>query len=143
MNQQKLKIIWLCHFTNEEIQAQIPLWKKRNEFASWISNMAKGFENSDEVELHIISPHEYLKHKISLTLRNIHYHFIPFGIPLWHRHWPRFFRYDILTDFRAFRSGVAKLAKKIRPDLINLIGAENAYYSSTVLDYHSRLYKPV
>jgi glycosyltransferase involved in cell wall biosynthesis len=135
MHQNKIKIVWICHFTNSEVQNKLPLWRGINEFAPWVTNLAKGFENNKDIELHIVSPHEYLKRSKNLNIRNIHYHFIPFGIPFWHRHWPGIFKLVIYPNYYFFRRKVKKTIKQIKPDLINLIGAENAYYSSSILDF--------
>lgn len=138
MSQDKLKVVWICHFTNAEMQSLLPLWKRKNEFASWIPNMIKGFENRKDIELYVVCPHEYLRKTKKLTLRNVHYCFIPYGIPFWHRHWPGFFRIDIHTNYFYFRRKVKKIIAAIDPDIINLIGAENAYYSSSILDFDSK-----
>ena len=138
MGQNILKVVWICHFTNAEIQSLLPLWKPKNEFASWIPNMLKGFERRSDIEIHIISPHEYLKRTTKLTLRNIEYYFIPYGIPFWHRHWPRFLRYDLYSNFYCFRRKIKHLMEGIQPDLINLIGTENINYSFSVLDYENK-----
>lgn len=137
-NANKIKIVWLCHFTNAEMQSHLPLWKSTNEFAPWIPNLVKGIEGCNDIELHVISPHNYLKRQTSFTQDNIHYHFIPYGIPLYHRNWPGIFSYDVYTDFATFRSKVKKLVSEIKPDLINLIGAENSYYSSSILDFKGK-----
>ncbi len=113
MSQEKLKVVWICHFTNAEIQTLLPLWKQKNEFASWIPNMLAGFENNKDIELHIISPHEYLKRTTKLSLRSINYCFIPFGIPFWHRHWPVFFRFDVFSKYYFFRKKVKCLDMRI------------------------------
>ena len=134
MEKQKIKIVWICHFTNAEIQKLLPLWKNINEFASWIPNTLKGFENNIHYEIHVISPHLYLKFNKSILLRNINYHFLTYGIPIWHRHWPSFLKLDIVTNFFYFRYMVRRKVNAINPDLINLIGAENAYYSSSVIN---------
>jgi len=134
----KLKILWICHFTNTEIQNKLPLWKKTNEFAPWIPNKIKGLEGRNDVELFVISPHEFLKKQTAFSSNNIHYYFIPYGIPLFHRHWPRFFRYEVYNEFSAFRKKVKEIVNEIKPDLINLIGAENAYYSSSILDFKDK-----
>lgn len=134
----KIKIVWLCHFTNGEIQSQLPLWKHFNEFASWIPNTLKGFEPLDNIELHVVSPHAYLKKATDLLIRNIHYHFIPYGIPFWRRPWPARFAFDIYTNYYCFRKRVKKTINCIQPDLINLIGTENAYYSSSILDFENK-----
>ena len=134
-----LKVVWICHFTNFEIQSLLPLWKNIDEFASWTPNTLKGFENRDDIEIHVICPHEYLKKSTQLLIHGIHYYFLPYGIPVWHRHWPALFRFDLFTDFWSFRKKARKIISGINPHLINLIGAENAYYSSVVLD----LYKTI
>lgn len=129
----KIKVIWICHFTNVDVQAKLPIWKTQNEFAPWIPNLIKGFESRDDIELHIVSPHDYLKKQTSYIQKGVHYHFIPYGIPFIHRHWPDIFLFDVFTNFKIFRKRVESLVEKIKPDLINLMGTENAYYSSSVL----------
>lgn len=134
----KIKIVWLCHFTNNNVQANLPLRKFKDEFAPWIPNLIKGFEERNDIELHIISPHDFLKRQTSYTQNNVIYHFIPYGIPVLNRHWPALFRYDIKTTFASFRKKVRLLVDKINPNLINLIGVENAYYSSSILDFKDK-----
>jgi len=134
MHQDKITVVWICHFTNEEIQSLLNVRKRENEFAPWIPSLLKGFENNNDVEIHVIAPHNNLRRKSKLYLRNIYYHFIPFGIPLLHRHWPSFLRVDVYTSFYLFRKKVKYIIKGIKPDLINLIGAENSYYGAAVLD---------
>src|SRR5664280_2912783 len=104
----KMKIVWLCHFSNAEVQTHLPLWKNIDEFAPWIPNMVKGFECKNDIELHVVSPHDYLKKQTGFTQNDIHYHFIPYGIPIYHRHWPGIFPYDVYTNFATFRSKVKK-----------------------------------
>lgn len=115
------------------MQSKLPLWKKINEFAPWIPNLVKGFECRDDVELFIISPHENLKRTTNFMLRGVQYYFIPFGIPYFHRRWPRFFMPDLYSNYYSFKSKVEKIINKINPKVINLHGTENAYYSSSIL----------
>jgi glycosyltransferase involved in cell wall biosynthesis len=135
---KKNRIVWICHFTNAEVQSILPVWKNRNEIAPWIPNLLKGFESIDDVEIHIISPHEFLKKATYFKLRNIHYHFIPFGIPIWRRHWPGKLRFDIWINFYFLRIRIKRIVNSVNPVLINLFGAENAYYSSSILDFNSK-----
>jgi glycosyltransferase involved in cell wall biosynthesis len=134
MSKKKIKVVWICHFTNKEIQSILPLWKKKNEFAPWIPNILKGFEKRDDVEIHVVSPHDYLKKNTRFCLRNINYHFLSYGIPIWHRHWPFFIQLDVLSGYYSFRKKVRRLVTKLNPDIINLMGAENSYYSSSILN---------
>lgn len=135
---KKTKLVWICSFTNAEIDSKLPVWKYTNEYAPWVINLLKGFEERKDLEIHVISPKEYLKKPTTLIINNIHYHFIPDGVPIWHRHWPEIFRFDVYSNFYFFRKKVKDTINKIHPDLISLIGAENAMYSSSILDLNNK-----
>ena len=135
MTPTKIKIVCICHFSNNEIQEILPLWKRVNEFAPYIPNMLKGFEDREDVDINVICPHGWLRRRTKIINREISYFFIPCGITFIHCSWQRFFNFDIYSNFYFFRRKVKKVINKIQPDIINLIGAENAYYSSVILDY--------
>lgn len=135
---KKIKIAWICYYCDPEIQSKLPLWKLRYEHASYIPTLLRGFEDKNDIEIHVISPQDYLKRSTHLIIRNIHYHFIPYGIPFLHRHWPAIFRFDVFSNFYFFRKKVRRTIKEIQPDIINLMGAENAAYSSSILDYRNK-----
>ncbi|MEJ5961272.1 glycosyltransferase family 4 protein [Pedobacter immunditicola] len=134
----KIKVVWLCHFSNESIQNRLPLWKKSEVYAAWITNTLEGFKNSNEFEIHVISPHQYLKRDYSFEEDGIFYHFYAIGMPIINRSWPAIFRFDLFCSFWANRRKIKKLVKTIQPDLINLHGAENSYYSSSALDFYEQ-----
>jgi glycosyltransferase involved in cell wall biosynthesis len=148
----KIKIVWICHFSNSEVRKRLPLstfwfinFLKRitgkgarfthKDFAPWITQLLSEFEKTNEVELHIISPHRGLnRFMYSFNLNDIHYHFFKPELPL---HFDRiaqkiFNRKN--TTFRLNRYFVKNFIKKIKPDVVNLFGAENPYYSITALD---------
>ncbi|MBU0460076.1 MAG: glycosyltransferase family 4 protein, partial [Nanoarchaeota archaeon] len=132
---KKLKIVWICHFSNEETRNKLPLSKRRQyfDFAPWISNLIKAFEKIENVDLHVISPHRGLQQFIyQYKHKGVSYYFFKPDLPLIHRI-PAFLPLDKWTSFIRNRLIVRSLIKKIKPDIINLHGAENAYYSSTVL----------
>lgn len=131
--QKRFKVVWICHFTNIEIQTKLPLWKKFNEFGSWIINAIAGFEKHDDIELHIVAPHIYLKRDTHFILRGINYHFLSFGFPIINRPWPSFFALDAICFYPFLTRKIQKTVKRINPDIINLQGAENAYYSQSIL----------
>jgi glycosyltransferase involved in cell wall biosynthesis len=97
--------------------------------------MLKSFENTSDVEIHIVSPHEFLKRTTEFSIRNINYCFIPYGIPLWHRHWPGFLRFDLYSNLFFLNRKIKKKIGLIHPDLVNLIGSENINYSQAVLTF--------
>lgn len=134
----KIKIVWICHFTNNEIQNKLPLWGKFNEFAPWIPNAITGFEKRDDVELHIVAPHIYLKRDTHFMHRGVNYHFLSFGFPILNRPWPSFLALDAKLGYPFLSRKIARVVIKINPDVVNLQGAENAYYSSSILKLKSK-----
>jgi len=131
----RIKVVWLCHFSNPEIQTLLKTRGKKAMSASWISNTASLFEGSTEVELHLVAPHEYIIKDREFELRGVHYHFFNPGIPLWGRHWPAKFRWDIISGYRKNIRAVKRFVERINPDLIHLQGAENPYYSVTAIQF--------
>ncbi|MDD2604604.1 MAG: glycosyltransferase family 4 protein [Desulfobacteraceae bacterium] len=144
-----MKILWICHFSNAEVRKKLSLsnytvsntlrktiGKKKTEdytdFAPWVTNMIKEFEQFENIELHIISPHRGLKrYKQSFTIKNIHYNFFKPDLPILNVSPDMFMK---KYKFRLNRYLVSGFVKKIQPDIVNLIGAENPYYSITALD---------
>lgn len=133
---EKLKIVWLCHFTNAEVQIQLKPYKKTQEIAPWISYLLPVFENNDAVELHVLAQHEYIRCYRSFQHKGIFYHFVPKGIPLIGRHWPRFFRFDLWTNYYFWKKKVAGIVKKINPHIIHLQGAENEFCAAILQFQH-------
>ena len=142
MVKNKIKVVWVCHLSNEEIRERLHfktffLKKKSfNDFAKWNTNAINEFKNYNDVELHIISPH------ISLTLDldefvmdGIHYHFFRseddhFIFKLKRK----IFKGEYLTPEYEYNTNVIiQLIKTIKPNLIHVIGAENPYYSKSAL----------
>lgn len=128
-----MKIAWLCHFSNDEVHQLLNPWRKVNEMAPWMTALARLFEDNERVEIHIISPHEYIRGYKHFEIRGLHYHFFNGHIPFWGRHWPGFFKFDYWTGFLFNRYKINKIVKQIKPDIVHLHGAENAYYSSAIL----------
>jgi glycosyltransferase involved in cell wall biosynthesis len=105
------------------------------DFAPWINNLIKEFEKFEEVELHIIAPHTGLKKKkFDFEMNGIHYHFFKSEDD-------NIFNFIInkldsnkIPKYIKNRKRTAEIVTSIKPDIVNLIGTENPYYSITVLD---------
>ena len=132
-----MKVCWICHFSNEGVRARLPLTRAGSrvaDFAPWITNLIQEFKSFDDVELHVIAPHWGLKtFTYEYVDQGVQYHFFKTEIPFLNRIWPSFFPLEAWTGYLWNRVRVRWFLRKIRPDLVNLMGAENAYYSSTVL----------
>lgn len=149
---KKLKAAWICHFSNKQVREELPLSKMRvkniinsllgkqihhdySDFAPWVTNLIKEFEKLDEVELHIVSPFSGMKgltHEFESN--GIFYHFFKPDLPILHTNLPGKFNWGGKPRFLLNRYFVKKFLKKINPDIVNLIGTENPYYSITSLD---------
>jgi glycosyltransferase involved in cell wall biosynthesis len=104
-----------------------------SDIAPWISILIQEFEKFEDVELHVISPQVGLKGFVSeFEIKGVFYHFYNPDISL--------FLSSLIKNVRLWLklqpgSFFAKrFIKKIKPDVLNLIGAENFYHSCVVLD---------
>ena len=146
----KIKIVWLCHFSNKNVRKRLPIknmkfWNyiqvllghqplKTNDFAPWVSNLILEFEKFENIELHIVAPHLLLKKKTEFSLNGIHYHFFPSDyIYPWNVFYNKLFP-NQKNKFKRNRKFIKNFILKINPDLVNLIGSESPYYSIGVLD---------
>lgn len=101
----------------------------------WNLNIIKSLGREREIELHVIAPHVGLrKNMFEFSDNNIAYHFYRPELPFPWVFLERFFYKKQYKEFPRTRKIVKRLIKKINPDIVNLIGAENPYYSITALD---------
>ncbi len=147
----KLKVAWICHFSNEEIRKRLPLsemklknWIKTllgkqinngySDFAPWVTNLIKEFGKFDDIELHVISPFLGLTHfTYEFRMNNVNYHFFSPAIPFLHIPYNRL-NIKGLPPFFINRQYIKSFLLQIKPDIVNLIGTENPYYSIAALD---------
>jgi len=129
----KIKVAIICHFSNSEIQAKLPLRRPGKEFAPWIVSTLRELRKREDLEIHVISPHTHLVRNTSISEGNIQYHFFATGIPLWHRNWPGILPVDYYTNFWFNSRKIKKIVRRISPDIVHLYGAENAYFASAFL----------
>lgn len=137
MDRMKLAII--CHFSTSQIREELELVDASHcsyrDFGLWNVNIIDGLKNRDDIELHVISPHRGMKRPTQeFSLENVSYHFFWKELP---RPWEQLEFYlcpQVKRHYSRNRRYVRRFIKNINPDLINLIGAENPYYSITALD---------
>lgn len=134
-----MKVVWICHFSNHEIQQLLGLKHNVREFAPWISELIKAFQNEGNIELHIVSPHRYIsKTVVKLESLGIKYYFFNPGIPKVIAKWPSFFPFDRWTNYFVNNKRIEKIVDLIKPDIIHLHGLENPYYSRSALKLSSK-----
>lgn len=151
MKNKKIKVVWICHFSDEEVRSQIrfsPLYYKRflylfkrehrykwQDFAVWNSNAIREFEKYDDIDLTVIFPHFGIKgKKQSFCVNGINY--ICFRSE--DDYFFHYLRNKLLRKFEKEyvqnRKLISSEIAKINPDIVHIIGAENPYYSIAALD---------
>lgn len=157
INMDRIKVVWLCHFSNSFVHDQLDLkkhWivgtvnkllnKKTttdvSDFAVWISNGIREVEKIDDIELHVISPYPYLSHKRQEFVSNgVYYHFFmdedkSLAKRIWYR-----IKQPSNKQYYNNRRIIIQLIESIKPSVVHLFGAENPYYSLGLLDVPSNI----
>ena len=146
----KIRVAMVCHFSNPQVRAHLPLDDRKLysivrkmllmptkgkgyvDIASWDTNTINYFKARNDIELHVISAHSGLKKRVvSYEDEGVNYNFVKCDVAnmlqrvipntkLWQRLNP------MVKD-------VQRLVNAINPDIVVLMGTENAYYSGTVL----------
>ena len=149
----KFKVAIITHFSNKETREKLPLDYKRKlylfvnrlfgrklsknsitygDISPWVTNTIHELEKRDDIELYVISAHTGMKKSLSdFKIRNVHYFFFNTDFTLFLK---RIIKNDDLwRKIEPNRRRVKKIIKTIQPDIINLIGADGAYFSTTIL----------
>ena len=152
MENKKIRLVWLCHFSNSFVHEKLEL--KYNpvikmirrlahksvsldvpEFANWITNGIREFEKIDEVELHVISPYPHLKAKLQEFEENgVYYHFFRSEDDT-----VSTFLYKQIFHPQRYlykRNGnmIQQIISRLQPQIVHLFGAENPDYAVGVLN---------
>lgn len=133
---KRMKVVLINHFSNAEVREKLDLYsRKYRDLGGWNNAIISNLRGRDDIELHVITPHLGMRHATQkFALDGVHYYFFRQDLP---RPWGRIencFWSQSKRDFPRNRKYVKQFISEIKPDLINLIGAENAYYSITALD---------
>lgn len=138
-NDQKinpLKVVWLCHFANNEMKSFFNT-PKLNEFAPWISILIKFFEERNLVDLHIVAPNVFTNADCNFEKKGIKYHFFKHvPIPFFNSYILKVYsilRIERFMNYSWIKFKISHLINNINPDIIHLHGAENPYYSAGIL----------
>ena len=147
---KQIKVAMICHFSNAEVREKLPLGKRRfyklirklfhlpkkndgyADIAPWDSNIIKCIKERNDIDLYVISAHGGMKkNTVVFDLDGIHYTFIR---PEMANFLKRIIPSNTLwRRMNPMTPNIIRRIEKIRPDLVMLVGAENAYYSSSVL----------
>lgn len=152
---KKLKVAYICHVSNSQIRDNLKLsnlffenllrkllGKKQiiyKDYSIWNSLCFKEMENINDIELHVITPHPGMRKTTQeFIINNIYYH-------CFQQHSERIEfllnrSKDLKQHYLINRRRILSFIDKIKPDIINIIGAEGAFYSLVALDIDTTKY---
>ena len=151
-----IKVAWVCSFSNEEMRAKLPFKNNRGltsvfwlmgrkgvrnrDSAVWNSNALEELGKIDDVEMHVICPVRDLAQQVfTLTENGIHYYFFREQ----NSNAIRFSLHQIFTRYtsryKKNRRYIKQFIDVIKPDIVHVTGAENPYYSLSLLDVPSNI----
>lgn len=152
---KKLKVAYICHVSNSQIRNNLKLsnlkfenlirkilGKKKvqyRDYSIWNTLCFKEMEKIENIELHAIIPHPGMKKRIQeFTINGIYYHCFT-------QHSDRIEfllnrSKDLKQHYLYNRKRISEFINKIKPDVINIIGAEGAFYSLSALDIDTKQY---
>lgn len=155
---QKVKVLWICHFSNENVRSRLNFStnkienflrnlfnkpkSKYSDFANWISSGIVEFEKfKDDVELHVVAPHYGMQQKTeNFVINGIYYWFFKPDDDAILKKGVKYFTQSVVSNYKRNRKIIRNIIGSLHPDIIHMYGAENPYYSISALDINIRKY---
>ena len=149
---KKIKVAWICRFSNQQVRSHLPIsrsWVERviqqvtnksniyhpADYDIWISNGIIEMESIEEIELHVISPCDYLSTSLIEFYENgIYYHFFVNEVTSLKNKFLRKCGVREDYDYRSNRKYILNIINSISPDIVHIIGADCIFYSLSALD---------
>lgn len=149
----KLKIVWICHLSNSQIRNKLKfskwtllsLYRKikgincNYDFARWNSNAIIEFQKFNDIELHIISPHNSIRGVQEFQIQNVNYHIFESEDDNFINKIKVHFSNQLKQSYEKNSKIINKLIHNIKPNIVHLIGAENPYYAESVLSLEKNI----
>lgn len=151
---RKIKIAFICYYSNEELRRilhqRIPWWEKYgrklmhisppklSDHGVWNENAIKEFEAYEDIEVSVILPQKFIsKKEVQFELRGIHYYVFRDEDSYFSSRVKRMFCRRKKKEYHQNREIIKSLLKEVTPDIVHVVGAENAFYSLSLLDVPS------
>ena len=146
-----MRIVLLCHLSSQEIRDRLSLrnnqvenWGRKRlhkkpiqyqDNAPWNLNILEELKKYRELDIHVVSPHPGLKTKVqAFSSDGITFHFFQCDSSFPLNYFRRKNEIRGAIPYKKNRKLAKRVIEEIKPDVLNLVGAENPYYASTVLD---------
>lgn len=131
---KKLKIVWLCHLANVELNHYFNI--EKNEIASWMTLFIDLCRAEYDWDIHIVAPNYYTNKNQVVKIGSVTYHLFKYYSGLI----PSRLSYLELAvrKEKNIETIVPKIINFINPDLIHVFGSENITYSRGILPLKNR-----
>lgn len=130
MKEKKLKVVWLCHFVNDELNDYFGI--QLDELSRWMDAFFSIVRGDRRLDIHVVAPNYWTNEDTEVRHGGITYHLYKF----------HFVNIRKLVSFELVFSRERFVQKKIQhvineiaPDVIHLFGSENIGYSCGILPY--------
>lgn len=126
---KKIKVVWLCHLTNEQLDNHFN--KEMNMCAYWMTQFIE-IVKYENIELHIVSPNYYNNRNTDFSIDGVNYHLYKYysGIG-----GTKSAIIECTLFSQILQKKVQRIISLIKPDIIHLFGAENITYSQGFLPF--------
>lgn len=146
----KIRVAMICHFSTPEVRSHLPLDNRKlytflrkllrmptkgtgyGDIASWDVSIIEEIKKHSDIEFHVISAHSGLKRPVvSYADDGVDYNFVNCDKATLLKR--LITNDDLWRRLNPMVKHVHRLVDEIKPDLVLMVGLENAYISSTVL----------
>lgn len=146
-----IRVAIVCTFSNqvirERVHYSIPWWEKLGkkiigktnnhaaDLAIWITNAIHEFEKrTNDVDLHVIAPASFIDEDTAFDLNGIHYFIFKDEQKTLLGRLIKVLKLRKNNQFLNNRRRIKTHLNSIQPQLVHMIGAENPWYSLSLLD---------
>lgn len=147
---EKIKVAIICHFSTAEVRERLPLDDRKlykflrkmllmpakgggyGDIAPWDKGIIEALRMRDDIELYVISAHSGLKRRVcKFEMNEVKYWFVRCDVATMLK--KLIPNSSLWLKLNPMIPAVRRIVDGIKPDIVNLQGNENSYYSSTVL----------
>lgn len=130
MNNNKYKVVWLCHFTNDYLNNYFGIEKK--ELSRWMDSFVNLVLGNNMFDIHVVAPNYWTNKDCIIERDNITYHLYKYR----HTGIARLGVFEqLFTKERYIKKKTKEIIDSINPNVIHLFGSENMDYSCGIMNY--------
>ncbi|GAB0486341.1 hypothetical protein KML24008_28420 [Alistipes onderdonkii] len=130
MKEKKLKVVWLCHFVNDELNDYFGI--QLDELSRWMDAFFSIVRGDSRLDIHVVAPNYWTNEDAEVRLRGITYHLYKYHFV----NIRKLISFELVfSKERAVQKKIHHIIQEIAPDVIHLFGSENIGYSCGIVPY--------